>query len=799
MDLSKYKLISLAPYIHNRPNYYNRDHPEYHPDTDAYDRYWTNEEKKCIEGLFVLDQPGKLPTDTYDKDLPGGYRFLVGQHYFYITYTFIQHLPDPDSSPVTMLPDLRDIDLYWFYVWIVASGFSGFTDDEHYSCHYLLKRYENSKKPNSTETFGLTPKEKQAWLRAQPNLLRSDGTYKTYIDPITYLKKTFSKPLGSVLYQNPLKNVADLEARGGGKTYRAIAIALHTFTFFGARTYEEYINIKKGPTICVGSALSAKSGALLQKMEFTKNEFISNFGAWDDGTTFIPGYFHRETSGVISSGNEKNPYRHEYKIQRNGVWKKNGTKTSIIHQSYKDNPEVFVGNRSKVMIEDEFGLNEKAVDCAKADNKVMIMDGIKMGIALKTGTGGNILKVQGAKEIFYNPDSFGYLRFEDEFEGAVNGICLFIPSYYVDGSFRDPNGNQNIELAFEQELHNRQLLIDSGNLAMLDAHIVDNPIVPSEMFLSPEVNIFPTAAIREHLAQLERDRVVDKIVSLGDLEFTDSTETSCYFVPVIDRYRPHIKSYDLKKYEGHHKGVIAIYEHPIENIPDPLYKYSLYKIGVDPVKDDNGGISLYAITVYKGSTIQGWNEGIQNNIVATYIGRWDDVEMTHEIVIRLAIYYNARVLPEIEIPDILRYIKRRKKIFILQPRPLESISKAVNEPTRKYVYGMEMSKPIKIQAEQLTNKWLNEKKGIDENGKIILNLHGIYDERILNELLIYDRTKNTDAIITLFLIMMWLHQEELVPYAPKDLTKKRDVMREYLENKKRESVNSLELNSYFNM
>ncbi|MCA9748602.1 MAG: hypothetical protein KC414_05810, partial [Romboutsia sp.] len=405
------KLINLAPWIYNRKRYYNREHPSYHPDTSQYLNYWENEEKKIIEGVSILDQEG---TNTeYDSNKPGGYRFLIPQHYWYINYCFIQHLPDPASPPTTIMPDLRDIDLYWFYIFLIALGFSGFTEDNEYSCHYLLERYEKHLEPGSKITFDLTPKEKKLWASIKPEVTNSKG-YKKYIDPIEYLKKTFDRPLGNIIYSNDMYNIADMEVRGNGKSYRMMGLISHAFNFFGARTFEEYLKVKKGPTICVGSANSSKSGELLQKFQFSQNMLIDNFGAYiDDNENFTPGFFHKETSGVISSGNEKNPYRHQYKIKKGIFLKKAGTWTNIVHQSYADNPEAFVGQRSILMLEDEFGLNDNAIKCARADNSVMRMTGVKMGIAVKSGTGGNIFKVQQAREIFYNPTDYGYISLPD--------------------------------------------------------------------------------------------------------------------------------------------------------------------------------------------------------------------------------------------------------------------------------------------------------------------------------------------------------------------------------------------------
>jgi len=773
------KILRITPWIYNRNNFYYRDHPVIHPDSTLYDQYWESELEKIINGFWGLDQTDLSNNDKYDSSKPGGYRYMIPSHYWYTNYTFIQHLPDADSVPMTQMPDLRDIDWYWFYVLFCCMGFSGFKNDMNNTCHYLVKRYEDHLKPNSKVTFDLTPKEKKLWNSIKLNITKKDGSIKKYINPLKYLNSTFDKPLGLPLYQNPMSNMADLEARGSGKTYRMMGVLSHAYNTFGARTVEDYWKVKKGPTLCVGSIDSGKSASLLSKFEFSQNLLIDNFGAWQDDDTFTPGYFHKEYSGTLTVGNEKNQYRHVYKAKKGNVWKKYGTWTSILHRTYEGNAEAFVGNRSIWMIEDEFGLNYHATKCARADNTVMKMSGVKMGVAIKSGTGGNITKIQEAREIFYNPDDFNYYRLEDKWENAANGISVFIPSYYVDSSFRDKNGNQDIISAYEQEMHNRKKLIEGDSLSMYDSYVIDHPLVPSEIFLAPDLSIFPTVITREHRSNLLIKKIAEKHTRHGLLEYTDSKQTSVKFYDVKDKYRPPILNYDLKSYEGNIKGLITVIEEPVDNIPNPTDKSSLYKTVYDNVKDDNGGTSLSCVIVYKGYTLGNWNQGIQDNIVAIYIGRDDDVEEMHEIAIRMAIWYNSKILPETNIPDFIRYCKRKKRINLLQPTPWDAISKFIQHPTRKYEFGVTMVTKLKIQAEILLNKWLRKKIDYDDFGKDIVTLQQIQSLRILDELLVYDRTKNTDAISALFLLMLWIYQEDLNPHDESGRSQSKSKIDEY--------------------
>lgn len=770
------KLISLTPWIYNVKSFYHRDHPDLHPDSRAYMQYWEEHEKRSVEGFWGLDQDSPI----YNPDQPGGWRFMTPQHYWYTNFCFIQDEGEDSTVTETIQPHCRDIDWYIFYVYFKAMGFSGFDEDDKVSCHFLLEKrlsYEDEEEFISN----LTPKDKQRWSKVQPEITKPDGSLKSYCEPVSYLKQTFSKKMGRALYSNPMKNIAQLSSRGVGKSYSMMGILSQTFNFFGARTWEQYMTVKRGPVLGVGSALSSKSGELLAKFKFSQDQLVDNFGAYGEDEEFEPGFFHKQTMGVLSPGNEKNAWRHQYKIKEGSVWKNKGTRTRIIHQSYDGNPEAFVGQRFSLLLEDELGLNSHLLESAKADETAMIMKN-KMGIAFKSGTGGNIEKIQQSKTLFYDPDAYGYIRFEDHWEHAPNGIGMFIPAYYTDSSFRDENGNQDIVSAYEQEMHERKKRSEADTTTALDGYIVARPLVPSEMFLAPENNIFPVTLLREHKSEIERKRVFETIAQVGYLEYSDKTETAVKWENYKDKYRPAIRKFDLKEYDGNIGGTIVIYEHPVDNIPNPTRKQSLYKIGYDPVRDDYGGTSLSSIIVYKGVTAGDWNMGIQSGIVAEYFGRDQMVEDMHEIAIKLAIYYNCKILPETNIPDFLRYCKRRRKIHLLQPVPYDAITKKVNAPRAKYDYGMDMTGPRKIQGEQLLRQWLLEKRGGEgENGKPLRNMHYIYSTRLLDELCMYDRDKNTDGVSAMFLIMFWVYQESLVPIEQRTLKKERSKIDEYFK------------------
>ena len=763
---SHVKLVSLAPWIYKRANFYFRDHPAYHPDTQVYMDYWEEQERRSVEGIWILNQDDGTDvngygTQVYDPSKPGGYTWLSPQHYWYLMFCLIK--ADDDGSVEAKHPDLRDIDKYLFNVYTCCWGFSGMSDDKEITCNHLVKKFIKNKE--SIDSF--TPKERMRWnkLQSSGEIYKADGTLKKYIEPLKYLQSNHKTPKGNPLYNNTKENMMLMTSRRLGQSYFNSGILSQRYNFHHKDTSKDYLNTKLGPNSLVGSAALSKSGELLNKFKFSQDNLVENFGSYmDDDGNFIPGFFSKSYQGTLNISNEKNPYRYVYKHKKGNTWTNGGTRTSIVHGSYETNSQVFVGQLSPLGIEDEVGINSKLRECLKHDEPIYTLKE-KEGIAIKAGTGGEMKYAFESKVVFYDPKTYKFFSVKNEWENPTQDIGIFIPAVYTDNSFRDHNGNQNIQLAYEQELIERKRLSESNNTSALDGYITNRPLIPSEIFLSPEINTFPIHLIKEHVQNLEDNKTFDLITSVGHLTYTDPNKTQVKWTNYKDPRNKPILTWDFKQHEGNLQGSIVVYEHPPDVIPNPTFGSSMYKIGYDPVNDDFGGTSLASILVFKSESLDDWNKGVKNTIVASYHGRYDSVDDIHDIAIKLALYYNAKILPETNLPDFVRYTKRRGLYGRLQLTPYDAVSTLISgNRSNKMDVGMRIMKSEKLQGEQLIRQFLLEERGVDPiTGKRVLNLHHIYDLKLLDELLNYTRDNNTDAISSFILIMFWVYQERMVP------------------------------------
>lgn len=401
-------------------------------------------------------------------------------------------------------------------------------------------------------------------------------------------------------------------------------------------------------------------------------------------------------------------------------------------------------------------------------NEMALVRRNRTGLNFYLGTGGSIEKIVESKIIFEDPEAYDFLPYPDLWEHRSNPIGLFIPAYYTDTSFKDENGNTDLEAALQQELINRKLKEKASSSAALDGYMMGRPLVPSEMFLSATANLFPTAKLREREAEIETRNLFELYASIGDIEWADTEKKTVRWKEDLSSKRTHrvIQTMNLDQYKHNITGAIVVYEHPPDLIPNPTYRKSLYKIVYDPVKDDNGGTSLASVLVYKGLS-ESWNSGIQDGIVAEYIGRYDKVDDIHDLVLKIAHYYNAMILVENNIPGFINYCKMNGYIHKLQMSPYEAIEKGMTSYSRKYEYGVTMSKPLNTHCEQLIRQWLLEpwKK---EDDKLLLNLNKLYSLRLIRELVSYERDKNFDHISSLKLLVLWLSQERDVIFKEED-------------------------------
>lgn len=768
--------VRLLPEIYNISDFVQRDHPNYHPDTLKYVQYWEAQEKLCIEGKWGHD---------YDESRKlGGYRYMPGFLYFYINMWTILHTVRKQRRRFP--PNLRDVEWILSYAWLSARGFSGFELDDEYTCNEAVLLEID----DETLLREHIPTESGEYKDLYTNNLFHNGKRKKYKPAFEYLKQTFDKPLGRPIYGNPAKNLMVLGSRNFGKSFfTSGAIIGHEWIFDGHKYYDyDYLNKPNEISLFVGSSSSDKSSELLN---FFKNGFSNLPGSYGANDDFIPSPFFKNVTGNLNPNNKQSAFRHSYKVQEGGIWRDKGSKSTIYHGVYTvDNYTVAVGGRYGVIVLEEIGLMKNLLSVLGANNLCQT-DGIeRFGSTIAIGTGGNMETVQEAKMVFYDPDSYDFLGFDNIFETGGKKIGLFIPAYLAFNQYKDDKGNTNIQGAWDHIEKVREKARKASTNTVLNDEMMSRPVIPTEMFLSNNFSIFPVADLQQRLAELETTNEWSEVADIGMLEFLDKERKSVKWFRDIQKMAEPITTVNLDKYRGNLSGAMIIYEHPIKALPEPTFYRPLYKIAYDPVKDDKWGPSLGSILVYKGYEKGSMEGKYQDDIVAECLMRTDSTEDIHEAAIKLALYYNAKVMPETDIPDFIRYCKKLGIYHILQPSPHEAVSRVIKAPTKKYDVGQNMAPGLGIHCEQLINNWLCLPYR-ERDGRLFNNCYKLKSKRLIEELINYKREGNFDHISTLKLIMLWNSQE--IDVSPEYEQERKDVFLD-LKKKLKEARRSERIN-----
>lgn len=777
------KLTRLLPFkIQNIGEFIHRDHPTIFPELPKYEQYWLEQARRSLEGLWGYDYN--------EKTGEGGWRWMPGNLYFYINLTTIKQEGD-FGSEVTAPPMLRDTEWFIFYGLIACDGFSGFENDDYKTCYRPVGKLQRNEE--------LSNKDKKFLQKYDSYLRKPNGEYKDYVDAVDYLYLTHKEVLGKPLFLNESKNFLLLTSRRTGKSWSiGNGVITYDFTFNGASNLNQFLKNKVSSTVVVGAVDSKYSKELLSKFTHAYDHLRTQVGSYFINGLDYNGAFWRPYEG---SAGVNGTLTNRVKIKGGGGFIGPGSK--VVHVSYNDNPSAGVGYAARRMVVEEVGLVGNFPEVHAENSATQIRD-TKYGYSVYIGTGGNIDKIQKLKEAFYDPESYDILSYPNEYRAKGKRIAAFIPSYYQNNLFRDANGNQDIEKAYEDEIGIREAKKKSGSKAF-EGRKLSFPLEPSEMFMHKGGNSFPTIEIQERLDALTAGAFK---YSKGVLIYTDKEKKSVrWYEDVKGKYEPIINFGDEDEFRKTGKsleGAVLVFEHPIFPLPEPSVNNPQYIVFYDPVRDEGDGTSICSVIVFKTWQLYD-KQKIQYNIVAEWHGRFNKLEDNHEMAIKLAQYYNAKLLPEINNSDILRYVRMENKLNIFQPQPELAISGIVKQK-KSYRYGVFISPGMKPDLELYLNEVLHTH--VDYNEQIVGEVYqvdpvkmveNIPSKRVLQELLYYNRDGNFDAVSCLFILGLWVREQTLKPVVDYEESLKDDSfskIRDFSSNNKNKTGNNLTAFSY---
>lgn len=511
---------------------------------------------------------------------------------------------------------------------------------------------------------------------------------------------------------------------------------------------------------------SYKSAAIAANNYFTKPNSYTIFGAYEKKYLYPKGLFtmaynninfiNSETGWAMPSDvvQKQDHIRASYIEYKNGIKLEKGFLSEIQALTFKDNADAARGKDADDVFFEEsgaFGTPGLLKKSYAATQDCVMAGAIKTGMITIFGTSGDM---EGGTadyaDMFSRPEAFGLLPFQniwdENAEGQKSGFFHPI-NWNMEGHY-DEQGNSDRETAKNLELDTRKALIKSGATSTeIQQRMQEKPLGPSEAFSAVSVNNFPVVELKKQLELIKHNDLykikgqpVELSMHQGRVEST----------PILDGSVEPITSYYNLPTDK--RGCPVIYEYPVANASK-----GLYKIGYDPVRQDDG-TSLASIVVYKGSHL---GTELRDNIVAEYIGRLETTDDIDRIAEMFAMLYNAQIMHENEVTGVKNYFRRLKKLHLLAHQPDAVISKNIKKSKVSRVYGCHMNLQLKDAGERYVKDWLLTVIDHDEEGNQIRVLDRIYSRRLLEELIAYHRKGNFDMVSALFMCMFQVQEEPL--------------------------------------
>lgn len=515
---------------------------------------------------------------------------------------------------------------------------------------------------------------------------------------------------------------------------------------------------------------SFKNAAIGVKNYITAVESLTIYGAYEKKFLIGPkaifpmvlayvNFINEHTAWVMPSdyGNTKEYRKASYKEYRNGVELEKGFKSELTIATFKDSADAVRGRDIKDLYFEEAGAfgTPGLLKASYAASEDCVKDGeIKTGMITIFGTSGDM---EGGTadyaEMFSNPKRFSMLPMEniwEEDERMKGSVGFFHPVNWNMPGYMDAQGNSDKEGAKAMIKGERQRLIDNGATSTdLQQKLQEKPLNPTEAFSYTNMNIFPTLELKR-----QRDIIIanqwHRFKGQPVIMYRDPDTNRVVSEPDLTGKLEPITTLE---HSGSTEGCPVIYEYPINNAPK-----GLYKIGYDPVRQDEGS-SLAAIIVYKG-TMRG-EEFSAECIVAEYIGRKETPDDVHLIAELFAELYNTQVMYENEVPDVKTYFQRRRLLHLLALQPDAVISKNIKTSKTSRVYGCHMNTQLKDAGERYIKQWLTEVVDFDEHNQPITRISKIYSLRLIDELLNYNKKGNFDLVSSLIMCMFQVQEQVL--------------------------------------
>ena len=496
-----------------------------------------------------------------------------------------------------------------------------------------------------------------------------------------------------------------------------------------------------------------ESGAVL-KIGASLKDYINEKGSWkflEEYKNFI----NQHTAWYRPAEPDKvGAWNQQIKVRVAGRDTYRGLKSSINSYSFEKNPTNGVGGPVTYFFHEEAGIAPSMNDTYGYMKPALKSGHMITGQFIAAGSVGDLDQCEPLKLYIDKPEENGFYGVKSNLidkAGTIGITGLFIPEQWSMPPYIDPYGNSLVEealAALEEEFVKLKKDLEP---AAYQLEVSQHPRTIEEAFATRKLSIFAP-----HLIAKQMQRIQDKQYPTEYLELSRNAEGKIIDKP--SRKIP-ITEWPMSKKTEDKEGVICIYERPHK---DP--SFGMYYGSVDPVGEGKTTTSdsLCAIYIYKNPVeiIKDDGNGKVSNtierdkIVASWCGRFDDINKTHERLELLIEWYNAWTVVENNVALFIQYMISKKKQKYLVPKDMILFLKDIGANRNVFQeYGWKnvgtlfkgtvLSYAIEFLKEELDTE-------TTPDGTIVKTIYGVEripDPMLLKEMQAYQDGVNVDRLV----------------------------------------------------
>ena len=432
-----------------------------------------------------------------------------------------------------------------------------------------------------------------------------------------------------------------------------------------------------------------------------------------------------------------------------------GSLNQVMGVSAKDDSDKLRGKRGYILFE-EFGNFPSLLDLYDVTRKSVEDGDYTFALMYLIGTANNKeANFQSAKTLLYATESYNIESLKNVYDKKGQGrdtFGFFFPSYINRAGCYNKDGISDVVKALLQVLMNRYKAKYGADPTSVLRVIAEDPITPAEAIIKVKDAYFPVAALNERAQQLDTNPHIYDDIYVGELFFNDSNQVE--FRPTGD--------IPIRKFpvDNDTKGALEIYTMPEKDSTGTVFN-DRYILGYDPTNNDQAeSHSLASVFVFDLFT---------DRIVAEFTGRTEFADDMHEIVRKLCLFYNGKVLYESNIKGCYSYMERMHSTYLLADTPQYLRDKQIIKYSGfgSSSKGVSATASVNNFANRLIKDWFNKLVPIertDENGnKEIIQTPSLYllkTRALIEEAIQFNPEINVDRIRALGMVM--LYREEYI-------------------------------------